>query len=130
MTNNQKTGLDQTVAILGASPNTERYAWKAQQLLTENHYLVVPVSAKKYAAVEGLTTFHSLTEIPGSIHTVTVYLNPNNLKEYVDQIIAVKPARVILNPGSEDSAVIAKLRKAGIDVELACTLVLLRTGQF
>ena len=38
--------------------------------------------------------------------------------------------RVIFNPGTENGELEAALRAAGIESEEACTLVLLRTGQF
>ena len=117
------------VAVLGASPNTDRYAWRAQQALEEHHCRVVPVSAR-YDEVGGIAAVRSLLDIPETIHTVTVYLNPAHLAEYVDQIIAVRPKRVIFNPGSEAPEIIEKLEKNGIRVELACTLVMLRTGRF
>ena len=45
-------------------------------------------------------------------------------------LLALKPRRVIFNPGAENPALEDGLRAAGIEVEDACTLVLLRTGQF
>ena len=117
------------VAILGASPNTERYSWKAQQLLTEHGYQVQPVSVK-YDVVDGLPAIANLADSPAKIDTVTVYLNPARLTPYVEQIVAAAPRRVIFNPGSESAQASKALQQAGIDVIEACTLVMLRTGQF
>jgi uncharacterized protein len=119
----------ENVAILGASNNRDRYAWRALQLLKAAGHQVFPVSLKD-ATVDGIPAHARLTEIPEKIQTVTVYLSPANLKSCVDDLLAVHPERVIFNPGSESSDAMQTLRENGIDVEMACTLVLLRTGQF
>jgi hypothetical protein len=47
-----------------------------------------------------------------------------------DEIIALKPERIISNPGSETDIMAKKARDAGILYMEACTLVLLSTGDF
>jgi hypothetical protein len=47
-----------------------------------------------------------------------------------DAILALRPGRVILNPGTESPALEQALTTAGIPWQHACTLVMLRTGQF
>lgn len=118
-----------TVAILGASNNPYRYAWLAQKLLVEKGYSVLPVSITENA-VGGIAAYHRLTDIKVPVDTVTVYLNPNHVQDCLLDIAAITPHRVIFNPGSESSAAIRYLEGKGITVEQACTLVLLRTGQF
>lgn len=117
------------VAILGASNNPYRYAWLAQKLLIEKGYPVFPVSITENA-VGGIAAYRRLTDIKTPVDTVTVYLNPNHVEDCLADIVALKPRRVIFNPGSESSAAIDHLEHQGISVEEACTLVLLRTGQF
>ena len=48
----------------------------------------------------------------------------------VENIVELAPGRVILNPGAESRALERALKDAGTPYEHACTLVLLRTGQF
>jgi uncharacterized protein len=64
------------------------------------------------------------------IDTVTLYLNPNNQREYYDYILSIHPRRLIFNPGAENSELAALARAKGIEPVEACTLVLLSTGQF
>lgn len=118
-----------TVAILGASNNPDRYANKAQVMLKEYGYKSVPVSLHD-DRIMGIPAVRHLSDISETIDTVTVYINPLHLRDVVDELEALHPRRVIFNPGSEDSSVMGKLRSKGIEVEEACTLVLLRTGQF
>lgn len=65
-----------------------------------------------------------------NVDTVTLYLGPANQEEYYDYIVSLKPKRVIFNPGTENPGFYEILRKAGISYEVACTLVLLSTGQY
>ena len=65
-----------------------------------------------------------------NIDTVTLYLNPEVQKSYYDYILSLKPKRVIFNPGTENMELISLLSAQGIQSEIACTLVLLSTGQY
>ena len=64
------------------------------------------------------------------IHTVSIYLNKNNQKEYYDYILSLNPKRVIFNPGSENIDLELLLTKHKIFFERACTLVLLSIGGY
>jgi len=46
------------------------------------------------------------------------------------EIIAKKPARIIMNPGAENDDLAAKARKHAIEVVEGCTLVMLGSGTF
>lgn len=118
-----------TVAILGASNKPHRYSYKAQTMLTEYGHKPVPVSLHD-EEVLGVPAVSQLSDITEEVDTITVYINPQHLHDVLPQIETLKPRRVIFNPGSEDSAAITQLRQQGIEVEEACTLVLLRTEQF
>ncbi len=117
------------VAILGASNNPSRYAYKAQIQLIEQGHIVYPVSLHE-EEILGLKSYHSLLEIDHNIDTVTVYINPTHLKQVDNHLIELKPKRVIFNPGSESTEVMNHLKEEGIFVQSACTLVLLSIQQF
>jgi predicted CoA-binding protein len=116
------------VLVYGASTNSERYAHKAALLLLEEGYEVVWIGQKsgQIAGVEiGLEN-----EMYSDIDTVTLYVGPKNQGELYDYLKDLNPKRVIFNPGTENEDLENHLMQAGIEVELACTLVLLHTGQF
>jgi len=118
------------VAVLGASPKRERYSNQAVRLLLENSHEVIPVNPS-YEEIEGLPVVPDLGHLePGSIDTLTVYLAPKVTSTLGEAIEATRPRRVIFNPGTENPALKKRLEDAGIEVVEACTLVLLRTGQF
>jgi predicted CoA-binding protein len=119
----------QRVVVLGASHKPERYSNQAVRLLREYGHEVIPVHPR-LEQVEGLRVARSLDEIDATPDTLTMYVGPARSSLVVESIIRLKPGRVIFNPGSENPELEARLEEAGISFERACTLVLLRTGQF
>ena len=116
------------VVILGASDNRRRYANRAQHKLVEHGHRVIPVNPN-LKEVEGVTTI-SLDEVPDRVDTVTVYLGRDRLLPLVPALAASAPRRVILNPGADDPEVVQALESEGLNVQRACTLVLLDADRF
>ncbi len=121
--------MSQRVVILGASEKPERYSNKAMHMLNDYGHKVVLVSPRVKSIV-GATVLSSLSEVTGSVDTLTMYVGAQVSAKMADEIIKLKPRRVIFNPGSENPDLQHKLAASGIAVEEACTLVLLRTNQF
>ena len=114
--------------VIGASENPERYAYKAiQKLLAHGHE--VKALALRKGEVNGVT--FETEQVPYTdIDTVTMYVGPKNQPVYYDYIEALKPRRVIFNPGTENEEFMRILRENDIDVEVDCTLVMLHTRQY
>ena len=119
----------ETVAILGASPKPDRYAYQALQLLREHGHRTFPINPA-CDEILGEKCFPKLSDAPGPIDTVTLYLGEERSNSLIDEIIGAKPRRIIMNPGAENRALAARAEEAGIEVVEGCTLVMLRTGQF
>lgn len=117
------------VAILGASNNPSRYAYMAFTMLKQYGHEPLPVSPK-LEELEGVKVYPRLSEIPGEVDTLTMYVGPELSNKLKDEILQRKPKRVIFNPGSENPALEQDLERAGIHIVHGCTLVLLRTNQF
>ncbi len=118
-----------TVAVLGASPKEERYSNKAVKLLLEHGCDVIPVHPLG-VGIHGEPTVTSLDEIDRPVDTLSVYLGEKNAAPLQEKILALRPRRIILNPGAENGPLERAAEETGIEVQQACTLVLLRTGQF
>lgn len=114
--------------VVGASDNPERYAYKAAKMLLQHGHEVLLVGTKKNPVFN--LPIQDITEVDTSIDTVTLYVGPQNQSSYIDEIIRLKPRRVLFNPGTENADFQEKLSDVGIQYEEACTLVLLSTGQF
>jgi predicted CoA-binding protein len=119
----------ETVAILGASPKPDRYAYKAFELLREYGHRAIPINPA-FPNILGEKCYPTISEAPGPIDTVTLYLGEVRSNPLISEIIAAKPRRIIMNPGAENAALAARAEDAGIEVVEGCTLVMLRTGQF
>ena len=114
--------------VIGASEKPERYANKAVRML-QDHGVPVVAFGNKAGEINGTAI---TTEFPteGGFHSVSLYLSAKNQTEYYDKIEALKPQRVIFNPGTENPEFEKRLKKKGIEAEIACTLVLLSTKVF
>ncbi len=121
--------MSQTVAILGASENPERFSHKAFYALKKHGHRPVPINPM-IATIDGTPVVGTLKELDRHVDTLTMYVNPRVSSELKDDILALHPARVIFNPGSENAELEAELKNAGIRVVEACTLVLLQSNQF
>ncbi|MEY2551061.1 MAG: uncharacterized protein QOG12_1205 [Verrucomicrobiota bacterium] len=119
----------QTVAILGASPKPDRYAYKAFRMLADHGHQPVPINPA-FDEILGEKCYSKIGEAPKPIDTVTLYLGEARSNPLIDEIIEAKPRRIIMNPGAENSALAEKAEEAGIEVVEGCTLVMLATGQF
>ena len=120
------------VAIIGATDKPDRYAFKAQQMLTDHGHEPFPISLRG-RDILGRKGYQSILDIPEEerpVHTATIYVNPERFAAVADEVLEFTPSRVIFNPGTESAEIAERFREAGIAVVEACTLVLLATEQF
>lgn len=114
--------------VIGASENPNRYSYLAINMLREYKNPVVAIGNKQGKVLD--VPFSKERIIDEDIDTVTLYLNPGNQQAYYNYILSLKPTRIIFNPGTENSELEDLAKKQGIRVQEACTLVLLRSGQY
>jgi len=114
--------------VLGASDNPARYSYLALKKLQAHNHPVVAIGKKKGKVGEvAIQTDHLPVE---GVDTITLYLNPQNQKEYYDYILELKPNRIIFNPGTENDDLIKQAKDNGIEPVIGCTLVMLSTGMY
>lgn len=114
--------------VLGASDNPARYSNMAINRLVGAGHPVVAVGLKE-GEVAGVQIKKGMP-VFDDVDTITLYLNPRNQEQYYNYITSLNPKRVIFNPGTENPELYKILRDQGIESEVACTLVLLSTGQY
>ena len=114
--------------VIGASENPQRYSHLAVHRLNTLQHPVVALG-KRSGAI-GNTVIETETLPFENIDTITLYLNPLRQKEYYDYILSLHPKRIIFNPGAENDELYDLAKGKGIQVQEACTLVMLSTGQY
>ena len=120
--------IDKKVLVIGASTKPDRYSYKAIKMLQRGNYQVVAIGIKN----EMLGEIEIQIGKPNldNIHTVTMYLGPQNQQDIQEYILSLKPKRVVFNPGTENPDFEKMLENAGIEVVEHCTLVMLNQGIF
>lgn len=114
--------------VIGASPDPSRYAYLAVERLKKHGHEVVPLG-KRQGSIAGSEIILDRPEIQG-VDTVTLYINPQHQVSWYPYILALRPARIVFNPGTENPELKKLAEDAGIQCEEACTLVLLSTDQY
>ncbi len=115
--------------IIGASHKKTRFSNKAMHMLMEHGHKVF-LYHPKIAEIEGIPVVQDLSEVVNKIDTVTLYVRPELLKAMTDEVLSIRPKRIIFNPGTEDQDLMEGFRQAGIEVFEACTVVMLQADEY
>ena len=117
------------VVVLGATPRNDRFAYRAMVLLQQHGHRAIPVNPAFEEILEE-RCYASVSEVPEPIDTLTMYVGAARSAPLIDDIIRVKPRRIIFNPGAENDEFSKAAQANGIEAINACTLVMLQTGSF
>ncbi len=115
--------------VAGASTHPFRFSFKAAHMLKQFGHPVYLVG-RTPGEVAGEPIHTSWPEKLDRLDTITLYLNPVHQAIVAEKIITLNPKRIIFNPGAENDELAFKAQREGIEVEYACTLVMLNTGQY
>jgi len=113
--------------VIGASSNPVRYSNTAVRELIGHGFPVeaIGVRNEKIGETEIQTGFPEIEDV----HTVTLYVGPQNQPQYSDYILnRLKPKRIIFNPGTENDVFEEMAEARGIEVVKNCTLMMLNYG--
>jgi uncharacterized protein len=110
------------VAVIGASSDPRKFGNRAVRAFRRQGYTVVPINPNE-REVEGLLTYASVLDVPGTIDMATVYVPPEIGELVIEEIARKKIPEVWLNPGAESDALIARARALSIQPVLACSIV-------
>lgn len=114
--------------VFGASLKPYRYSYMAMKKLVGKG-----IDTVGFGAVGGNVHGVEIISYPKafeSIHTISLYMAPANQEAFYDYLIALKPERVIFNPGTENPEFRTRLDTAGIAAVEGCTLVMLSMGDY
>ncbi|MFO1488180.1 MAG: CoA-binding protein [Verrucomicrobiota bacterium] len=117
----RQSGLN-TIAIIGASNDRQKYGNKAVRAFLKQGFTVYPVNPKE-AEIEGLPAFKSIREVPVRVFMTSVYVPPPVLLKMLPDIAARGCDELWLNPGTESDEVLAEAERLGLNVIQACSIV-------
>src|SRR5262245_18205800 len=114
--------MSKVVAVIGASANPQKFGNRAVRAFRRQGYTVIPINPNE-REVEGLKTYPSVLDGPGTIDIATVYVPPEIGERVIEEIARKRIAEVWLNPGAESDALIVRARALDIKPIVACSIV-------
>jgi predicted CoA-binding protein len=117
------------VIVLGASEKLERYSNKAIRSLRAKSFEVIAIGNREGKVLDVPIILKEDFKME-EIDTISLYIGPKNQVALLSFLDVVKPRRVIFNPGTENPGFYPEIKKKGIVIEEACTLVLLSLSTF
>jgi uncharacterized protein len=111
-----------SVAVIGASGERAKYGNRAVRAYLRQGWTVYPVNPNE-RAVEGLTTYPSITDIPGPVDRATLYVPPDVGTTLLAGIKGKGVHELFVNPGAESDELVAEAERLGLEPILACSIV-------
>jgi uncharacterized protein len=114
--------------VIGASLKESRYSNICVKSLLKGHIPVIAIGLRE-GMIDKVQVQSGFPELK-DIHTVTLYLGPENQQPWYDYIVKLNPRRVVFNPGTENEEFQEILKDAGIEVREDCTIMMVEGGRF
>lgn len=111
-----------TVAVVGASSDRRKFGNKAFRAFQQEGHIVIPINPNE-ASVEGVPTYPSVMDVPGTIDMATVYVPPEVGITLLDGFEKKQIGEIWINPGAESDELIAEARRRKLNVIEACSIV-------
>src|SRR5436190_20615216 len=99
-------------AVIGASGDRSKYGNKAVRAFQAAGYEVLPVNPTE-PEVEGLKAYPTITDTPGPLDAITVYVRPAILVKLLPEIAAKGCGELWLNPGTSSDTVRSECARLG-----------------
>jgi predicted CoA-binding protein len=110
-------------AVVGATPNTEKFGNKIFKKLKAHGYEVYPVNPM-YKEIEGDTCYETLADLPEKVECVNIVVAPERAKRALEDVIALKIENIWFQPGTFTPELIDASETAGLNtVFYNCVLV-------
>ena len=111
----QQLTQSKTIAVVGLSPNQERWSHRVAKYLKEVGYKIIPVNPAANEVL-GETSFPDLKSVPEPIDMVDIFLRSELVAPVVDEAIEVGVRFIWMQDGVVDEASAEKAQAAGIPV--------------
>ena len=120
--------MSKSTLVIGASLKESRYSNICVKTLVSGQYPVTAIGLRE-GLIDKTPVQTGFPELQ-NIHTVTLYLGPENQKSWYNYILNLNPDRVVFNPGTENQEFEGMLSDAGIEVIEGCTIVMVKGGTY
>jgi predicted CoA-binding protein len=114
--------MPKTVAVVGASSNRTKFGNKALRAFMAEGYTVIPINPNE-PDVEGIRTYASVLDVPGTIDMATVYVQPEIACRLLDEFEKKAIPEIWVNPGAESDELLADARRRKLNVIAACSII-------
>lgn len=114
--------MPRVVAVVGASRDRHKFVNKAVRAYANRGYEVIPINPRS-DVIEGIPSYSSVLDVPGKIDIATIYLQPSEGEQVVDEIVKKGISEVWLNPGADSTPVVARAKKLGLAPKFGCSIV-------
>jgi predicted CoA-binding protein len=111
-----------TVAVIGASSNPRKFGNRAIRAFRRQGYTVIPINPHE-TTVEGLKSYASVLDVPGTIDMATFYVPPEVGRQVMANVARKGIPEVWLNPGSESPELVQLARSLNVEPILACSIL-------
>jgi len=120
--------MTKSTLVIGASLKESRYSNICVKTLVSGQFPVTALGIRE-GMIDQVSVQTGFPELV-NIHTVTLYLGPDNQKSWYKYILDLNPERVVFNPGTENPEFENLLTSAGIEVTEDCTIMMVQGGRF
>jgi predicted CoA-binding protein len=120
--------MTKSTLVIGASLKESRYSNMCVKTLVSGQFPVTAIGLRE-GTIDEIPVLAGFPELD-NIHTVSLYLGPDNQKTWYDYILKLNPERVVFNPGTENLEFQDILTEAGIEVIEGCTIVMVKSGTY
>jgi predicted CoA-binding protein len=102
-----------TVAVVGASPNSERASYIVASYLLDHGYNIIPVNPK-VSQIFGRTSYPDLSSIPEKVEVVDIFRKSEEIVPIVDEAIKIGAKAIWMQEGVINKEAAAKAKAGGL----------------
>ncbi len=111
-----------TWAVIGVTPNKDKYGYKIYHRLKEINEKVAGVT-KIYSEIDGDKMYKSLLELPDKPDTVVFVVNPKIGYFYLKECLDISIKNIWLQPGTYDDELLKFIEDNKLNMVKGCVLV-------
>jgi uncharacterized protein len=111
-----------TVAVVGASSDRNKFGNKALRAFKAEGHTVIPINPNE-PEVEGIKTYASVLDVPGTIDMATVYVQPDVGQRLLAEFEQKQIREIWINPGAESDELVAEAKRRRLNIIQACSIV-------